>query len=182
VTPNQFFQFVTRPDISQEGLWAMVRLATDSLSVPDLDIAKALSLVQASNMDSLQNLTNGNFLLYIRSYRMQVRTLARLLNDWETKGYQPSESQTWFDKCVSAQEDDTQWINIRYVGQCRLPSTPADRFETDIQNRHSGLLANFYQSVAQIAPEVLRSSKIFVLRSTVAAELGQQLLMTTREC
>jgi hypothetical protein len=59
------------------------------------------------------------------------------------------------------------------IGQCALPSTPADRFESHLHNGHTGLLFHFYQSVAQIAPDFLHSSKIFVLRSTLAAELSQ---------
>jgi hypothetical protein len=61
IPPAEFLQAVMLPGISQEGLLALVRLVTNSMTVTDLELRKGLNLTNANL--NLSNMANGTSLL-----------------------------------------------------------------------------------------------------------------------
>ncbi|GAB5590329.1 hypothetical protein Unana1_05229 [Umbelopsis nana] len=108
------------PGISQEGLWALVRLVTNSMTVTDLKLRKGLNLTNANL--NLSNMANGTSLLYIRRYRLKVVDLINVILDWDDARYQPRDVQHWHDLCNAAQ-DVNDWVYVRYVGQKLIGGT-----------------------------------------------------------
>lgn len=99
------------------GIEAARRALENPLLTSDADLCRFLHLWNCSNPEepTEQNLTAGQQLYYIRSWRLSAGVVYDIYELWNREDYKPPEMEKW----MAAVEQGAEEIYIRYVGTCR---------------------------------------------------------------
>ena len=131
-----------------------LRILDDSLSVPDCDLVRALSL---ERMDELYTVSVHGILprwdsplfTFAPFLFLQI-TLGKLLGTWDVQGYNDPEMDAWRRRLGSL---DVVWI--RYIGQCKHPALPWERHVCDMGERTTGFFCRFFRDLEAMGLEAM---------------------------
>ncbi|KAJ3004163.1 hypothetical protein HKX48_001389, partial [Thoreauomyces humboldtii] len=162
---ENLLDFLTPPNDSRLLRCAKAVIANQML-VSDIDLAETLNLKLVTN-DFIAEPDHEYY--YVRSWTMNAATLARVVVQMKentgvdsNKALAWTENKTFMEARVPGQTTATvAECAVRYVGKCRGPMTPWNRFEADIKERQTGVFAEFVQALGAVDPETLANGVVF---------------------
>ena len=144
------FHPILRRDMQVSSADIARRLLRDPLSVSNLELSQILRLRPCTAETPAQ--TEVECVYYIRTFALRKSQLETILATWATANKRFEVMPYWAQR-IAVQKEDSLFY-VRYVGMTGEGKTAWGRFEEDLKNRKSGVLAEFLKEVVNTYPEV----------------------------
>jgi len=125
-------------------------LLRDPMSVSTFELSQIIRLRPCTSETPAQ--TGVKCVYYIRTFALRKPQLEAILATWETANKRFDVMPYWVHR-IAVEEKDRIFY-VRYVGMAEGGKIVWDRFEEDLKQSHSGILAEFLREVVNAFPEV----------------------------
>ncbi|KAI6868044.1 hypothetical protein KC338_g4180 [Hortaea werneckii] len=117
------------------------------ISVTDVEMLSILNLERSTG--STPTPPAGSLIYYVRSFRLTIAELLKVIDSWERKRIWPGECLAW-QTATEFIPDQNEEVYVRYVGMtARIPAW--ERYTDDLARREGGIYGAWIEALGKVA-------------------------------